>query len=76
MQEDEWQMEENLVLEEGKVYVLKDGKLRMEIIQLYHDIPVAGHRGRWKTTKLITRNYWWPGVMKYVGKYIDRYDLC
>jgi len=47
-----------------------------EIIQLHHDIPVGGHGGRWKTTELVTRNYWWLGVMKKVGKYIDGYDTC
>jgi len=28
---------------EGKVYVPKNNKLRIEIIRLYHDIPVGGH---------------------------------
>ena len=23
-----------------------------------------------------TRNYWWPGVTRDVGKYMERYDLC
>ena len=39
-------MEGNLVLKEEKVYVLKDEELRMEIIWLHHDVPIAGHRGR------------------------------
>ena len=30
--EDEWQIERELVLKEGKVYVLKDKELRVEII--------------------------------------------
>ena len=42
----EWQMEGDLVLKEGKVYVPKDEELRVEIIWLYHDILVAGHRGK------------------------------
>jgi len=25
---------------------------------------------------LVTRNYWWPGVTKKVGKYIDGCDVC
>jgi len=45
------------VLIEGKVYVLKDGELKIEIIQLHHDVPVTGHGGRWKTTELVMRNY-------------------
>ena len=26
--------------------------------------------------ELIVRNYWWPGVMKEVGRYMDGYDAC
>jgi len=53
----EWQIEEELVLKKRKVYMLKNEKLRMEIIQLYHDILEAEHRGRWKMTELVMRNY-------------------
>jgi len=31
-----------------KVYVLKNEKLRVEIIWLHHDILVARYRRRWK----------------------------
>ena len=48
----------------------------MEIIWLHHDVPIAGHGGRWKTTELVTRNYWWPEVTKDVGKYVEGYDIC
>ena len=50
-------MEGDLVLKKGKVYVLKDEELRMEIIWLYYDVPAAEHGGRWKTIELVTRNY-------------------
>ena len=26
--------------------------------------------------ELVTRNYWWPGVMRDVGKYVEGCDLC
>jgi len=45
LRNEEWQIEEGLVLKEGKVYIPKDKKLRVEIIQLYHNTPIAGHRG-------------------------------
>ena len=54
----EWRIEGELVLKEGKVYVLKNEELRTEIIQLYHDIPMAGHGRKWKMVELVTRNYW------------------
>jgi len=53
----EWKIEGELVLKEGKVYVPKDEELRVEIIWLHHDVPAAGHGGRWKTVELVTRNY-------------------
>jgi len=33
------------MLKEGKVYIPKDEKLRVEVIRLYHDIPMGGHGG-------------------------------
>ena len=32
LRNEEWQIEDDLVLKEGKIYVLRDDKLRMEII--------------------------------------------
>ena len=46
LRDKKWQIEEGLVLKEGKVYVPKDEKLRVEIIQLHHDTPIAGYRGQ------------------------------
>jgi len=63
-------------LKEKKIYVPKDGELRAEIIQLYHNVPVAEHGGRWKIMELVTRNYWWPGVMRDIGRYIEGCDMC
>ena len=53
-----------------------DKKLRAEIIQLYHNILVGGHGGQWKTTELVTRNFWQLGVIKEVKKYIEGCDTC
>jgi len=63
-------------LKEGKVYVLKDEELRTEIIQLHHDVLMAGYEGKWKTVELVTRNYWWPGVTREVRWYVEECDLC
>jgi len=46
LQEDKWQMEGDLVLKEGKIYIPKDEELRVEIIQLHHNVLATGHGGR------------------------------
>ena len=54
---DEWQVEENLVLKEKKIYVPNNKELRIETIWLYHNVPVVEYRERWKTAELVIRNY-------------------
>jgi len=76
LQGDKWRIEGDLVLKEGKIYVPKDGELRAAIIQLHHDIPVAGHRGQWKMARLVTRNYWWPVVTRNIASSVEGCDIC
>ena len=45
------------MLKEEKVYMPKDKELRVEIIQLHHNVLVVGHEGKWKMIELVTRNY-------------------
>ena len=42
---EEWQIEEDLVLKEGKVYIPKDEELRAVIIWWHHNVPAAEHGG-------------------------------
>jgi len=67
LRKDKWQMEGDLVLKKEKVYVPKDEELRVEIIQLHYDMPITRHGGKWKITKLVMRNYWWPEVTRDMG---------
>ena len=46
IQGEEWKIKGELVLKEEKVYIPKDEELRAEIIWLYHDVPMAEHRGK------------------------------
>jgi len=64
LKDKEWREVDGIMYKKGKVYVPKDNKLKTEIIRLHYDMLVGGHRGQWKTVKLITCNFWWPGVTK------------
>ena len=72
----EWQIKEDLMLKKEKMYMSKDEVLRMAIIQLYHDILVAGYRERWKMMELVTRNYYWPEVTRDIRRYVEGYNMC
>ena len=74
LRDKEWREVDSVMYKEGKVYVPRNEKLRAEIIWLHHDIPVGGHGEQQKTVKLVTRNFWWPGVTKEVKQYVEGCD--
>ena len=63
-------------MKEEKVCVPKNEVLRVEIIQLHHDVLVAGDGRKWKIMELVMRNYWWLEVTKDIEKYVEGYDIC
>ena len=76
LRDKEWREVNGIIYKERKIYIPRNEKLRVEIIQLHHNMPVGGHRGQWKMVELVTRNFWQPGVMKEVKQYIERCDTC
>jgi len=72
----EWSLSDGLLYFRGKIYVPDTSNLHHHIVVLSHDSRLAGHSGRWKTLELVSRNYWWPQMSRYVGRYISTYDMC
>jgi hypothetical protein len=72
----EWSEADGVLYFQGKIYVPPTADIRWKIVALHHDSHIAGHPGRWKTLELITRNYWWPQMSRYVGQYTATCDLC
>jgi transposase InsO family protein len=72
----EWSLDNGVLYFRGKIYVPDASDLRRRIVTLCHDTKVAGHAGRWKTLELVSRNYWWPQMSRYVGKYVSTCDMC
>ena len=74
LRDEEWREVDGIIYKEKKVYVPKDDALRMEIIRLHHNTPVEEHGGQQKTVELVTRNFWQPGIMKEMKRYIEGCD--
>src|SRR5260370_24681135 len=73
---DEWTCAEGVVLYRGRVYVPDDPRLCHDLVHAHHTAAVAGHPGRWKMLELVLRNYWWPGLSRYITKFIAGCDAC
>jgi len=71
-----WLEEEGLLWFRGKIYVPQNVDLRRRVVSLCHDTKVAGHPGRWKMLELVSWDYWWPQISRYIRQYVSTCDLC
>jgi hypothetical protein len=68
--------DEGLLLKEGLVYVPNDNVLKLRILRDCHDTKTAGHLGQEKTLDQVIRDYFWPGMRKFVNNYVRTCDTC
>ena len=63
-----------LLLHDSFIYVPET--LRLDVLHMHHDDPLAGHFGIARTLELLSRNYWFPQMSSYVKQYVSTCDLC
>ena len=51
-------------------------RCRNAVLKLAHDIPMAGHLGKAKTTDRILQRFYWPGVYCDVKQYCKECERC
>lgn len=57
-----------------KVVVPK--RQRIDVLQEYHDSPLSGHLGGYKTLHRIKEAYYWPGMAADIARYVARCSIC
>src|SRR5260221_1952754 len=73
---DEWMHTEGIVLYRGRVYILDNPQLCHGLVHVHHGAAITGHPRQWKTLELVSQNYWWPGLSRYVAKFFVGCDTC
>src|SRR5260221_8274601 len=72
----EWTCAEGIVLYQGKVYVPDNPQLHHDLVHAHHSATVARHPRCWKMLELVSWNYWWPGLSRYIAKFVAGCDMC
>ncbi|PRP72842.1 retrotransposable element protein, partial [Planoprotostelium fungivorum] len=65
---------DDLLFYEEQLYVPE--KLRLVIMMMKHNSPLAGHFGSHKTKELVRRDYWWPKMYHTIESYVKSCDTC
>ncbi|QRW15700.1 Retrotransposable element Tf2 protein [Rhizoctonia solani] len=72
----DWELKEGLLWHQGKIFVPKDNTIRNLILESRHDALAAGHPGQARTLELVSRNYYWPSLKKFVNSYVSHCKTC
>jgi hypothetical protein len=68
--------QDHMLFHEGALCVPDNNHIKKLILEECHDSPAAGHFGIAKTYELVTRNYYWPTLRKYIKDYVSGCDTC
>jgi hypothetical protein len=75
-EESQWKVVGGVLTYEGRLYVPAVDSLRGKVISLFQDNPESGHFGALKTTELVSRDFYWPGMHWRVRKYVSGCEVC
>lgn len=58
------------------IHMSNNQVLRMDIIRLHYNTPVAGRPGSEKTIEVVQRSYTWPGMNTLIKEYVTYCERC
>jgi len=62
----EWSEDKGVLWFRGKIYVPWNADLQRRVVSLCYDTKVARHPECWKMLELVSKNYWWPQMSRYI----------
>jgi len=71
-----WQYKDGFSYFKNRLYIPVDDALKTKIAKECHDSKVAGHFGMEKTIEIMTRDFYWKGLTKWINDYVRSCDEC
>ena len=60
----------------NKLFVPDAGQLKFRFIEKFHDDPAARHPNKTKTYEILSRYYYWPGIINDVKRFVKNCYGC
>ncbi|QRV81614.1 Transposon Tf2-7 polyprotein [Ceratobasidium sp. AG-Ba] len=75
-QYDKYEWKEDLLWYKGRIVIPENKEIRLAILEMQHDNPIAGHQGQARTLELISRRYYWPAMKQQVNQFVETCEIC
>ena len=73
---DNYSFNEDMLFHKGCICIPNDHEIKKTILEECHDTLAAGHFGITRTHATVSRNYYWPGMRKFIKDYVNSCDTC
>jgi hypothetical protein len=73
---DQYEYIDDLLYFDGRAVVGNNKDLRKQIAQQFHDTPSGGHSGRDRTYLAARRDFFWPGMKRFMAHYVRTCEKC
>ena len=71
-----WKLADGLLTYHGKLVVPDTDLLRTQLVQQAHCTRITAHPGKTKTRKLVSEQYYWPGLGAFVDRFVAACRDC
>lgn len=76
MEDDRYTVTDALIYYKNRVFLVSGSKAKEKILRVFHDTPLAGHQGYFKTYRQIRERFVWNGTKEDVLKHIKECMAC
>ena len=76
IQDDRYIVVNDLIIYKGRIYLISASGMKITILRAFHDAPMAGHPGFFKTYKQVQERFTWKGLKSDVLQYVRECPIC
>ena len=69
-------LDQGHLLYQGRLVISSSSSFIPTLFQLYHDSPLGGHSGEFKTYKRLVAEWYWLGMKRDVQQYVRSCQVC
>ena len=69
-------LDQGRLLYMGRLVISQSSLFITTLLRMYHDRPMGGHSGEFKTYKRVAADWHWIGMKRDIQKYVRNYQVC
>jgi len=74
--DDRYTVVNDLIIYKDMIFLVPESEMKQKVLRAFHDLPMAGHPGYFKTYRQIRKRFTWKGLKTKVMQYVRECLIC